>query len=150
MIIRTNNGEARVASIFSETMKNGMNSYPALRFEFESGVSEADIAVLLSGEFDILDDEGNVVGHQEGYTTLKNISVVVGQITSAEAERDFLKTQLSVTSENLNKVEKERAQFKERFEKLEIEKIGLQEALDALRIEKMDLETAMNKLRNPQ
>lgn len=96
MIIRTNNKEIPVHNIHSELMRQNGNSYPALRFVFYGGVTEAELDALCSGMLEIVDDDGNVVGVHEGYTTRREHSFVVGKIETAEKERDELAAALAV------------------------------------------------------
>ena len=86
MIIRANGKDTYVMSIISEKIKREGREYPALRFEFPDSISTEDIENLMSGTFDILDDEGNVLGTHEGYNTRGSLSVVIGKITPAEEE----------------------------------------------------------------
>lgn len=96
MIIRANNNEINAKNIIGETMCQNGKSYPALRVVFDGGVTADELDALCSGAFEILDDDGNVVGTQEGYTTLGEHSVVIGKITTAEQERDTLAAALAV------------------------------------------------------
>lgn len=96
MIIRTNNTEIPVHNIHSELMRQNGNNYPALRFVFSGGVTEEELDALCSGMLEIVDDEGNVVGVHEGYTTRREHSFVVGKIETAEKERDELAAALAV------------------------------------------------------
>jgi hypothetical protein len=77
-------------------MRQNGKSYPALRVVFSGGVTAEGLDALCSGSIEILDDDGNVVGTQEGYTTLGEHSVVIGKITTAEQERDTLAAALAV------------------------------------------------------
>ena len=97
MIIRANGKDIAVKSVISEKMKRNGNSYPALRFEFEDSVSAEDVTALLCGTFDILDDEGNVVGTHEGYTTKGSISLVVGRVTTSDERVVELENALAAT-----------------------------------------------------
>ena len=96
MIIRVNEKEIRVKSILGDFLKRGVKTYPALRFEFESEVTASDVESLLSGRFDILDDNGTVIGTHEGYNTLKNISVTIGKITTEEQRIEELEAEKNV------------------------------------------------------
>lgn len=96
MIIKTNNRDISVHNIHSELMRQNGNSYPALRFVFSGGVTEAELDALCSGMLEIVDDDGNVIGVHEGYTTRKELSFVVGKIETAEKERDELAAALAV------------------------------------------------------
>lgn len=101
MKIRVNNKTINVKSIIGDKIINGTNTYPALRFEFENEVLSDDIQSLTSGNFEILDDNDNVAGTYDGYTTLKSISVVVGKITTAEQRVEELESALAASqSEN--------------------------------------------------
>ena len=104
MIIRTNNKDIQVQSVLGEKIKRNGNSYPALRFEFENEITTDDVTALLSGSFEIVDDNDNVIGIYEGYNTKGSISFVMGKITTAEqkvieleAEKANLETSLATT-----------------------------------------------------
>lgn len=104
MIIRANNKDIQVKSVLGEKIKRNGNSYPALRFEFENEITADDITALLSGSFEIVDDNDNVIGTYEGYNTKGSISFVMGKITTAEqkvveleAEKANLETSLATT-----------------------------------------------------
>ena len=109
MIIRANNKDIQVKSVLGEKIKRNGNSYPALRFEFENEITTDDITALLSGFFEIVDDNDNVIGTYEGYNTKGSISFVMGIITTAEqkvveleAEKANLETSLATTqAENM-------------------------------------------------
>lgn len=104
MVIRTNGIDIQVKSVLGEKMKRNGNSYPALRFEFEDEITVDDVNALMSGSFDIVDDNGNVAGTYDGYNTKGSISFVMGKITTAEqkvveleAEKVSLETSLETT-----------------------------------------------------
>ena len=104
MIIRTNNKDIQVKSVLGEKIKRNGNSYPALRFEFENEITTDDVTALLSGSFEIVDDNNNVIGTYEGYNTKGSIYFVMGKITTAEqkvveleAEKANLETSLATT-----------------------------------------------------
>ena len=104
MIIRTNNKDIQVKSVLGEKIKRNGNSYPALRFEFENEITTDDVTALLSGSFEIVDDNNNVIGTYEGYNTKGSISFVMGKITTAEqkvvdleAEKANLEASLATT-----------------------------------------------------
>ena len=104
MIIRANNKDIQVKSVLGEKIKRNGNSYPALRFEFENEITADNITALLSGSFEIVDDNDNVIGTYEGYNTKGSISFVMGKITTAEqkvveleAEKKNLETSLATT-----------------------------------------------------
>jgi hypothetical protein len=96
MIIRVNDKNINAKNILGETMRQNGKSYPALRVVFDGGVTADELNALCSGALEILDDAGNVVGTQDGYTTLGEHSVVIGKITTAEQERDTLAAALAV------------------------------------------------------
>ena len=103
MIIRANDKEINVKNILSDFLKKGSKNYPALRFEFENEITSSDVATLLSGSFEILDDDGNVLGIHEGYNTLKSINITIGKMTTADEEIASLEAELaSVKAENNN------------------------------------------------
>lgn len=112
MIIRANNKEINVKNIFTDFLKRNGKTYPALRFEFETEAPAEDIQVLMSGSFEILDDNGEVLGTHEGYNTLKSVSVVVGKITTDEQKIEELEAtnaELTTTLET-TQAEKEELQ----------------------------------------
>lgn len=96
MIIRTNNKEINVKNLIGETMRQNGKNYPALRIVFDNDVTTDELDALCSGSLEILDNDGNVVGTQDGYTTLGEHSLVIGKITTAEQERDELAAALAV------------------------------------------------------
>lgn len=83
MIIRTNEKDIYVKSIVGDSLKRNGNLYPALRFEFENEIAADDITALMSGSFEILDDNGGVMGTYNGYNTKGSISFVMGKITTS-------------------------------------------------------------------
>lgn len=95
MIIRANDKEIQVKSILGDFIKRGAKTYPALRFEFDNEATASDIEVLLSGSFEILDDNREVMGVHEGYNTLKSINVIIGKLTTAEEEIAALESELA-------------------------------------------------------
>lgn len=97
MKIKANGKEIAVQAIISDKMKRGGHTYPALRFEFEGGVTATAIAALCSGSFDIVDDNNNVIGTHEGYTTKGALSLVVGKITTADERVAELENELAQT-----------------------------------------------------
>lgn len=111
MIIRNGNNIVNVKSVSNDTMKRGGKTYPALKFDFADEITAADIAVLLSGSFEILDDEGNVLGTHEGYNTLKNISVSIGKITTDEQKIEELEASNAELTSNLANAQAEKAEL---------------------------------------
>ena len=97
MIIRANDREIQVNSVLGEKIKRNGNSYPALRFEFENEVTADDIAALMCGSFEILDDDGNVARVYEGYNIKSSLSFVMGKITTAEQKVAELEAILATT-----------------------------------------------------
>lgn len=96
MKIRVNKTEISVNGIFSETLRRDGKTYPALRIVVDGGLSTAEMAALCSGHLEITDDEGNVVGVHDGYTTRGEHAFSVAKITTAEQERDELASALAV------------------------------------------------------
>lgn len=90
MIIRTANKDIAIKNAMNDSFRQSGNRYPALLFNFNGEISAEDISAILSGSFQLLDDDENVLGEYDGYTTLKNISLSVGKVTTAEQERDAL------------------------------------------------------------
>lgn len=91
MIIIANEREINVSSVVSTTIRQSGKSYPALKFIFDGGITAEDIEALVSGNIAI---DKSV---HEGYTTLGEISMTVGKVTTAEAERDSLASELTAT-----------------------------------------------------
>lgn len=89
MIIIANKREINVSSVVSTTIRRNGKSYPALKFIFDGEITAEDITALSSGKISI---DGNT---HEGYTTLGEIAVNVGKITTAEEERDNLESELT-------------------------------------------------------
>lgn len=125
MIVRANNKDIQVKSILSEKIKRNGNSYPALRFEFENEITADDITALTSGSFEILNDNGEVMGTHEGYNTLKSVSVVVGKITTDEQRIEALEATLA-QSEATN------AELTTTLEATQAEKEELQSAINVM------------------
>ena len=96
MKIKSNNTNISVKNIYSDYMKVDGKKHSALRFEFEGGVSDAELDALCSGALEIMDDNGNVIGVHEGYTTRREHSFTVGKIVTAEQERDELAAALAL------------------------------------------------------
>lgn len=96
MNIKTNSAEISVKNLISETMQHNGKNYPALRVVFDGGVTAAEIDALCSGTLEIIDENGAVVGVQDGYTTRGEHSLVIGKITVPEQERDELAAALAV------------------------------------------------------
>lgn len=96
MKIRTNGKEITIESVVSTSMRQDNKTYPALRFVFAKGVTEAEINALCSGTLEIIDDEGNVIGIHEGYTTRNEHSLTVGKITTAEQQLNAVEEELNV------------------------------------------------------
>ena len=96
MIIRANKTEIAVKNIYSNTMKQNGKDYPALRIALSGAVTAEEINALLSGNLEIMDDNGNVIGVHDGYTTRGEHSIIIGKITTTEQERDELAAALAV------------------------------------------------------
>lgn len=88
MIIKAIGKEIAVKNVYSETIRQNGKNFPAFRFVFEGGVTATELDALSSGAFEMYDDNGHIVGSHEGYTTRKELSFVLGKITTAEQERD--------------------------------------------------------------
>ena len=93
MIIKANGNNISIKNIFSESMKQGGKTYPALKITFTGGVSKTELEALGSGTMTIMDDDGNVVGTHEGYTTAVEHSFTLGKITTAEQELSALEAE---------------------------------------------------------
>lgn len=96
MIIRANDKTINAINILGENIRKNGKSYPALRFVLAGGVTAAELDALCSGNIEIIDDAGNVVGVHEGYTTRGEHSIVIAKITTAEQERDEMAAALAV------------------------------------------------------
>lgn len=94
MKIRASGKEITVSNVYSETLRRDGKTYPALRFVLGGGVTAAELDALCSGKLEITDDEGNVVGVHDGYTTRGEHTFSVAKITTAEQERDELASAL--------------------------------------------------------
>lgn len=90
MIIHANEKNINIKNIFGESMQQNGKSYPAIRIVFDGGVTADELEALCSGTLEILDENGNVSGVQNGYTTRGEHSLVLGKISTAEQERDEL------------------------------------------------------------
>ncbi len=93
MIIKTNSHDITVSSVVSTNVNKNGKHYPALKFIFDGEVSSKDLEALTSGEITIGDDV------QHGYTTLGEVSVIVGKITTAEQKAAELETELTEVTE---------------------------------------------------
>lgn len=89
MTIKTNSHDVTVSSVISTTVRKDGKSYPALKFIFDGAVSAEDLTALASGSFSIGDDV------HEGYSTLGEISVIVGKITTADQRVAELEAELA-------------------------------------------------------
>lgn len=96
MIIRAYDKTINAVNIIGETFRQNGKSYPALRFVLAGGVTAAELDALCSGNIEIIDDAGNVVGVHDGYTTRGEHSLVIAKITTAEQERDAMAAALAV------------------------------------------------------
>ena len=139
MIIRANNKDIQIKSVLSEKIKRNGNSYPALRFEFENEITADDITALTSGSFEILNDNGEVMGTHEGYNILKSVSVVIGKITTDEQRIEALEATIAATeaeksalAESLAQSEATNAELTTTLEATQAEKKELQSAIDVI------------------
>lgn len=82
MIVNAKTKDVTVQAVASANIRKSGKTYPALKFTFPAEVTVEDVSELTSGKI--------VIGENtyEGYTTLGEISVTVGKITTAETERD--------------------------------------------------------------
>lgn len=96
MIIKAIGIDIAVKNIYSETIRQNGKNFPAFRFVFEAGVTADELDALSSGAFEMYDDNGHIIGSHEGYTTRKELSFVLGKITTAEQERDEYAAALAV------------------------------------------------------
>lgn len=96
MIIKAKGMDIAVKNIYSETIRQNGKNFPAFRFVFDGGVTADELDALSSGAFEMYDDNGYIVGSHEGYTTRKELSFVLGKITTAEQERDAFAAALAV------------------------------------------------------
>jgi hypothetical protein len=96
MIIRANDKTINAVNILGENIRKNGQTYPALRVVFSGGVTADELDALCSGNIEIRDDAGNVVGVHDGYTTRGEHSLVIAKITTAEQERDEMAAALAV------------------------------------------------------
>ena len=96
MIINAIGKEIAVKNVYSETIRQNGKNFPAFRFVCDGGVTATVLDALISGAFVMYDDNGHIVGSHEGYTTRKELSFVLGKITTAEQERDEYAAALAV------------------------------------------------------
>lgn len=139
MIIRANNKEINIKNIFTDFLKRNGKTYPALRFEFDNEAPAEDVQALMSGGFEILDDNGEVLGTHEGYNTLKSVSVVIGKITTDEQKIEELEATVaakeaekSALAESLAQSEAANAELTTTLETTQAEKEELQNAVDVI------------------
>ena len=139
MIIRNGNKTVNVVSILGDSLRRGSKVYPALKFEFEDQITSEDLAVLLSGSFEILDDNGNVLGTHEGYNTMKSLSVSIGKITTDEQKIEELEATVAATEADkaaleasLADSEAANAELTSNLETAQAENAELQNAIDIM------------------
>lgn len=139
MIIRNGEKIVNIKSVISDTMKRNGKTYPALRFDFADEITAADLEALMSGSFEILDDEGNVLGVHEGYNTLKSLSVSIGKITTDEQKIEELEATVAATEADkaaleasLADSEATNAELTTNLETAQAEKAELQNAIDIM------------------
>lgn len=137
MIIRANDKEIQVKSILGDFLKRNGKTYPALRFEFDNEATSEEIEVLLSGNFEILDDNGEVLGVHEGYNTLKSVYVVVGKITTDEQKIEELEATVAAT-------EAEKSALAESLAQSEAVNVELTTTLETTQAEKEELQNAVD------
>jgi len=101
MIIKTANKEINVNTIISTSFKIGTNTFPAFKILFPDEVPAENVAEILSGSFDILNDKGDLLGTHEGYTTLREIALTVGKITTDEERIMQLEDSLNTANSEL-------------------------------------------------
>ena len=101
MIIKANNIEIPVAAVYSAPIQSDGKSYPALRIEFDHGVTDEELSALCSGNLEITDDAGKAQGVQVGYTTRRGLSFVVGKIETAEQK--LAETEAALAAEEAKK-----------------------------------------------
>lgn len=118
MIIRTSDKDINVIAVYDDIMMEGKYTFPALRFEFESGVTEEEIQSLVSGSFKILNDANEELGVHEGYNKLNKISVTIAKVTSAEQQVVELQSSLET-------VKAENSAYQEEIQALEVENAEL-------------------------
>lgn len=106
MIIKTNTKEIAASAAIGTTLSKGGKSYPALKLILTHGVSDADIAALTDGEFQIVDESGSAGSTYTGYTTLKEISVTIGKITTEDQQIEELTTALAAEEAKKPLIEK--------------------------------------------
>ena len=139
MIIRNGDKTVNVTSILGDSLRKGSKVYPALKFEFADEITAADLEVLMSGSFEILDDEGNVLGVHEGYNTLKSLSVSIGKITTDEQKIEELEATVAANEADkaaleasLADSEAANAELTTNLETAQAENAELQNAIDVM------------------
>ena len=101
MFIKTANKEITINSVISTSFKMGTDTFPAFKILFPEEVLAEDVTEILSGSFDICDNEGNVMGTHEGYNTKREIALTVGKITTDEEKIMQLEESLANTNASL-------------------------------------------------
>lgn len=96
MKIRANGMDISVLNTIGATVHRNGKGFPALRIVLPGGITETELEALCSGHLELMDDNGNVVGVHDGYTTRGEHSIVIAKITTAEQERDEMAAALAV------------------------------------------------------
>ena len=125
MIIRTSDRDINVIAVYDDIKKEGKHTFPALRFEIKGSVSEEELACLTSGNFQIVNDLGEVLGTHEGYKTLEKVSVTISKISTAEERVIQLESSLQTAEAEISANQKEISAKKAEIEALEVENAEL-------------------------
>ena len=96
MKIRANGMDISVLNTIGATVHRNGKVFPALRIVLPGGITETELEALCSGHLELMDDNGNVVGVHDGYTTRGEHVFTVAKITTAEQERDEMAAALAV------------------------------------------------------
>lgn len=98
MKIQTKTKAVDVTSVLSTNIIHNGKSYPALKFIFPGAITAEDIAALTSGSISI--DKNPY----DGYTTMGEVTITIGKVTTAEAERDAIQAEHAETLENVRMI----------------------------------------------
>ena len=109
----TNNQTIQIKDIERESLMRNFHNYPAVRLDFVTEITAAQVEAIVAGGFTLYDDYNTELTTYEGYTTLGKISLVLAQITTTDEERDALAEQNATLTTNLNAVEQKNTELTE-------------------------------------
>lgn len=145
MKIKTLAKEIEVKSILGETTKSGNRHYPTLKIVMPAGISEDDISALLEGSLTIVDNDGVEYVH-EGYNTLKEVSISIVKITSAEQEIEELETRLAEAQAEYDAINTELDAAKAEYEVVKSDLENAKTELDTVRAEAEGMQETLDIL----